>query len=228
MAAQQYNTPTAARIGAVKGEILAHAAPVEVLGITGQQKKLGKNESDTIKFRRWLPYGGTTTSSATINRWSVTASAHVLSEGVTPNADTLSAQDISVTIQQYGCLYQITDKTFDLYEDDVAGEMRKQVGERMGLVRELVRYGEVKAGTNVFYAGGTSRATVNAKINLNVVRRATRTLRANHAGMVTSVLSPSQMIGTVPVEAGFLVFVHSDAEPDIRDLPGFKHVSEYG
>lgn len=228
MAAQQYNTPTAARIGAVKGEILAHAAPKEVLGITGEQKKLGKNKSDTIKFRRWLPYGGTTSSANTINRWSVTASAHVLAEGATPAAETLAAQDISVTIQQYGCLYQITDKTFDLYEDDVAGGMRKQVGERMGLVREMVRYGELKAGTNVFYAGGTTRVTVNAKINLNTIRRATRNLRANHADQVTQVLSPSSMVGTAPVESAFLVFVHSDAEPDIRDLPGFKHVSEYG
>ena len=226
--AQQYATPTAARIGAVKGEILAHAIPVEVLGITGEQKKLGKNESDTIKFRRWLPYGGATTNANTINRWSVTASAHVLSEGVTPASDTLSAQDITVTIQQYGCLYEITDKTFDLYEDDVASEMRKQVGQRMGLVREMVRYGELKAGTNVYYAGGTTRVTVNAKINLNVIRRATRNLRANHAGMITSVLSPSQMVGTAPVEAGYLVFVHSDAEADVRDLPGFVKVAEYG
>lgn len=228
MSVQQYATPTAARIGAVKGEILAHAAPVEVLGITGQQKKLKKNESDTIKFRRWLPYGGATTNSNTINRWSVTASAHVLSEGVTPAAETISAQDINVTIQQYGCLYEITDKTFDLYEDDVAGEMRKQVGERMGLVREMVRYGETKAGTNVYYAGGSTRVTVNAVINLNVIRRATRNLRANHASMITGVLSPSNMVGTAPVEASYLVFVHSDAEADIRDLPGFKHVSEYG
>lgn len=228
MAQQAYNTPTAARIGALKGEILAHAAPKEVLGITGEQKKLGKNQSDTIKFRRWLPFGATAASANTINRWSVTASAHILTEGVTPAADSLLAQDITVTVQQFGCLYQITDKAFDLYEDDIAGQMRKQIGERMGLVREMVRYGEVKAGTNVFYAGGSSRATVNAKINLNTIRRSTRNLRANHADMVTGVLSPSQMIGTAPVEASFLVFSHSDAEPDIRDLPGFKHVSEYG
>lgn len=228
MAGQAYATPTAARIGAVKGEILAHASPKEVLGITGEQKKLGKNVSDTIKFRRWLPYGGATTNSNTINRWVVTASLHVLTEGVTPAADSLLAQDITVTVAQYGCLYQITDKAFDLYEDDIAGGMRKQVGERMGLVRELVRYGELKAGTNVFYAGGTTRVTVNAKINLTVIRRATRNLRANHADMVTQVLSPSSMIGTAPVESAFLVFVHSDCEPDLRDLPGFKHISEYG
>ena len=35
-------------------------------------------------------------------------------------------------------------------------------------------------------------------------------------------------IATQPVEAAYLVFVHTDAEGDVRDLAGFKHVSEYG
>jgi N4-gp56 family major capsid protein len=30
------------------------------------------------------------------------------------------------------------------------------------------------------------------------------------------------------VEAAYVVFVHTDAEADIRDLAGFKHVTEYG
>lgn len=227
MPVQAYNT-AAARIGKLKGEILAHAIPVEVMGITGSQKKLPKNSSDTIVFRRWLPFGGATTNANTINRWVLTASGHVVSEGVTPPADTLTPQDITVTLVQYGCLYQVTDKTVDLYEDDVPAEMKKQTGQRIGLVRELVRYGALKAGTNVYYTGGTTRATVNAKINLNTLRRVARNLLANHAKQVTGILAPSPNFATAPVEASFLVFVHSDAEADIRDLPGFKHVSEYG
>jgi N4-gp56 family major capsid protein len=227
MPAHTYTT-AAARIGKMKGEVLAHAIPVEVLGITGSQKRLPKNMSDTIVFRRWLPFGGATTNANTINRWSTTASAHVISEGVTPAADTLVPQDITVTMAQYGCLYQVTDKTVDLYEDDVPAEMKKQTGQRVGLVRELVRYGALKAGTNVYYTGGTSRATVNAKINLNTLRRVARNLIANHSKQVTGILAPSANFNTAPVEASFLVFVHSDGEADIRDLPGFKHVSEYG
>ncbi len=46
MAIQQYATITP-RIGKLKGEILAHAIPMEVLGITGQQKQVPKNNSDT-------------------------------------------------------------------------------------------------------------------------------------------------------------------------------------
>lgn len=227
MATHAYTTQ-AGRINKVKGEILKHALPVEVLGITGQMKKMPKNNGDNIVFRRWLPYGATTTNANTINRPSVTASAHVLSEGTTPSAETLTPQDVTVTLQQYGCLYSVTDKAVDMYEDDIPAEMKKQTGERLGLVREMIRYGAVKACTNVYYSGGTTRATTDEALTLNVLRRVARNLMANHGKPITSVLAPSANYGTAPVESAFLVFCHSDCEADIRDLAGFKHVSEYG
>jgi N4-gp56 family major capsid protein len=33
---------------------------------------------------------------------------------------------------------------------------------------------------------------------------------------------------TEPVEAAYVVLIHTDAIPDVRDLAGFVHVSEYG
>lgn len=224
MAIQGYNTAEA-RIGKVKGDIIAHALPVEVLGITGQEKKIGKNKSDTIVFRRWLPYGATTSAP---NAWSVTAASHLISEGVTPSADTLTPQDITVQVQQYGVLYGWTDKTEDAYEDDMPAAAREMVGERVGLIREMVRYGGLKACTNKFYAGGTSRATVDEAISLPFLRRITRSLKSNHAKMVRNIIDPSTNVGTAPVEAAYLVFCHSDCESDIRDLPGFTPVAEYG
>lgn len=227
MAIQQYATITP-RIGKLKGEILAHAIPMEVLGITGQQKKMPKNNSDTVVFRRYLPYGGVD------NRWINTsnvdtfATSHQVAEGVTPTADTLTAIDVTATLQQYAVLYAVTDRVVDLYEDDIPSEMKRQTGERLGLVREMVRYGALKAATNKFYAGGTSRATVNQTITLPLLRKVARTLQANHAKQVTGILAPSPNIGTAPIEAAYLVFCHSDLEPAIRDLPGYVGVHEYG
>lgn len=107
--------------------------------------------------------------------------------------------------------------------------MKKQVGERVGLVREMIRFGELKGCTNKYYGGtGSSRATVNGKITLNLLRKISRNLQANHAKRITSILAPSPNFATAPVEASYLVFCHTDLEADIRDLPGFKHVSEYG
>ena len=227
MAIQNFNTATQ-RVGKLKGEILAHAMPVEVLGITGSQKQMPKNGGDNIIFRRWLPYGGVDNKWITGANVGTFASDHITQEGVTPSADTISPTDITVTLQQYSVLYSITDKTVDLFEDDVASEMKKQTGERMGLVREMVRYGTLKAATNKFYCGGSSVATTDETISLNMLRKVARSLAANHAKQITSILAPSPNFSTAPVEAAYLVFCHSDMEPAIRDLPGFKHVSEYG
>lgn len=227
MAQFEYASP-AGRINKLKGEILAHAVPAEVLGMTGMQRAIPKNNGKTVVYRRYLPYGAAATNYNTINRPAAAAAAHVLTEGVTPTADTLVPQDITVTLNQYGCLYQLTDVVSDTYEDDVPAEMKKQCGERIALVREMIRYGVVKACANVSYSGGSSRDTVDEKITLTLLRRVSRNLQANHAKKITAILAPSANIATQPVEASYLVFVHSDAEADIRDLAGFKHVSEYG
>lgn len=218
----------AERIAKLKGEILAHAVGAEVLGITGMQRQQPRNSSQTVVYRRYLPYGAANTNFNTRNRPTVTAAAHELTEGVTPTADSLVPQDVTVKLKQYGCLYQLTDQVSDTYEDDVPSEMKKQCGERVALVREMIRYGVLKACTNVFYSGGSDRVTVDEKITLNILRKVSRNLQANHAKRITGVLAPSALESTRPVEASYLVFVHSDAESDIRDLAGFTPVAEYG
>ena len=45
------STNPAARIGKLKGDILKHAMPAEVLGITGQQRMMPKNQSKSVAIR---------------------------------------------------------------------------------------------------------------------------------------------------------------------------------
>ncbi len=218
----------AQRVGVLKGEILAHADAKEVLGITGMQKRMPRNVGQTVKFRRFLPFGGTD------NRWITTsnvgsfAGLHLATEGVTPTSDTLTATDITATLSQYTCLYALTDVVEDLYEDEIAPEMKKQTGQRIGLVREMVRYGVLKGMTNAYYAGGSSRSTVTATLSVNLIRKVTRNLKANHAEMCTTILDASPKFGTSSVEASYMVFCHTDMEAAIRDLEGFKHIADYG
>lgn len=226
MTTQNYQQ-TPGRINKLKGAILAHAIPVEVLGITGQNEKMPKNSGKTTIFRRYLPYGATQLSQ---NKWTVDDVKHIVQEGVTPPADTLTMVDVEATLQEYAVLYAITNQMVDLHEDgpDVVDHMKKQTGQRLGLVREMVRWGALKACTNKFYAGGASRATVAAKLTLPLLRKITRSLRANHAMFITSILSPSANYGTSAVEAGYLVFGHTDLEQDARDLPNFITLADYG
>jgi N4-gp56 family major capsid protein len=218
----------AERIGKLKGEILGHAVGVEVLGITGKQSAMPRNVGQTIVYRRYLPYGATATDFNTINRPLVSVNAHELQEGVTPSADSLVPQDIEVKLREFGCLYQLTNRVADTYEDDVPAEMKKQCGERVGLLREMIRYGVIKSCANAFYSGGSSRNAVSGKITSNLLRKISRNLQANHSKRVTGILAPSANISTSPVEASYLVFVHTDADSDVRDLPKFTPVAEYG
>lgn len=227
MQGMQYDTADP-RIGRHKGEILAHAVHQEVLGITGAQRRMPKNRSDTVVFRRWLPYGASTGSASSINTLTGDPNAHLTSEGVTPNPDTITPEDRTVQLKQYMALYMYTDKMADLYEDDVPMEMKIQVGERMGYVREQIRYGALKGCTNKMYAGGSSRATVDEAVSKNLLRRATRSLKGNWSKKVTKILPAGTGFNTAPVEAAYLVFCHSDCESDIRDLEGFKACAEYG
>ena len=225
----------AQRVGKIKGEILTHAIPREILGLIGDTKPFPRNSGDTIVYRRWLPVNATTSSPNTFfadgtgDRTATLANQYLASEGVTPNAETLVPQDITVSLNEYTVLFGYTKRVADLYEDDVPGAMKTQTGERLALVRELVRFNQIKGCTNKFYGGtGTSRATVNGKLTLTLLRKITKALDLQHAEKVTEILSPSPKYGTAGVEASFFVFIHTDLKPDVRDLPGFTPVAKYG
>jgi len=226
MSITTYST-NAGRINEVKGEILAHAIPVEVLALGCTMKQMPQNQGDNITYRRYIPYGATAGQN-TQNRPLASASAHITQEGVTPTADQLTPVDVNVKQQEYACLYSYTNKTALLYEDDIPEEMKIQTGERMGLVREMVRYGAMKACTNVQWSGGSSRVLVAGTITLNMLRQMARTLKSNHAKKTRRILAPSANYDTYAVEAAYTVFVHTDADADIRDLPGFIPCAKYG
>lgn len=228
---------TPGRLNKFKGEIIAHAMPAEILARGGRQVKMPKNNSDTYVARRYLPYGATATDANTINRFfqngtgdrgNVIVQAHLTSEGVTPLPDSITPQDVTVVLQQYSCLYGFTDKTFDLYEDDIPKAMIEQVGERVTFVNELIIYGALKACTNQYYGGtGTTRATVNGGLTLGLLRKIAKNLQANHAKPVNKMLNASGLYGTDAVAEGYTVYCHTDLEPDIRDLPGFTPAEKY-
>jgi N4-gp56 family major capsid protein len=228
---------TPGRINKFKGQILKHAVPLEILSKAGRQVKMPKNSSDTYVARRYLPYGATATDANTINRFfqngtgdrgNVIVQAHLTQEGVTPTPDSIVPQDVTVVMQQYSCLYGFTDKTYDLYEDDIPQAMVEQVGERVTFVNELIVYGALKACTNQFYGGtGTTRATVNGAMTLGMLRKIAKNLQANHGKPVNKMLGASANYGTDAVSEGYSVYCHTDLEPDIRDLPNFVPAEKY-
>lgn len=226
MAGNTYASP-AGRINEIKGKMLRIVEPIEVLALGCEMQKMPRNKGDNITYRGVIPIGGASTNSTTINRWSITASDYQVAEGVTPAAQAIDYRDVPVAITEYMVLFSYTNKTAIFHEDDIPGDQVRQTALGMGLVREMVRYGVMKAGTTVQYAGGTTRATVDETISYNLLSLMSRTLQANGAGMKTSILAPGPNYDTSAIEAGYIVFCHTDCEHDIRRLEDFTPVAKY-
>lgn len=233
MSMQQYGTVASRNLIRAEMEMLKHAEPIVVLGSFGTQKEQPKRKTDTIVFRRVLPFGASTsgTTMEGVSRYRETPvinpNSFLLSEGVTPNSNTISYVDVSVTLQNYGVLFKFSSKAELMYEDDIPSDMSQQTGEVIAEMSELIRYGVIKGGTNVLYSNGSARTSVNTPISLAKLRNAARTLEANRARRVTQRLASGPNFGTAPVEGAYLVFCHTDCEADVRNLSGFTKVAEY-
>ena len=228
---------TPARIGKFKGHIFKRAEAKELLSRQGRQIKMPMHHSDTYVGRMFLPYGATSTDRNTQNRFhadgsgdrtSTVITAHQSTDGITPTPDSLTTVDTTVVIQEYEILYGFTSKQYELHEDDFPAEMLKVLAERMVFVNEMIVWGALKACTNAYYGGsGTTIATVNGGLTLNLLRRIARNLMANHGDPVNEMLKPGPDFETHAVSQGFAVYCHTDLCPDIRNLPGFIDVKDY-
>jgi len=192
---------------------LEHAEPVIVLGKFGESKPIPKNTADGAKWRRPIPFGAATVP---------------LQEGVTPSSQKMAYEDVNATLKQYGKPIEITDKVNDTSEDPVLKDAVMLAGEQAALTMEMITYGVLKGGTNVFYANGSGPSSVNTKISLTKQRAVTRALKANKAMKLTKILSGSVMYDTHPIEASYIALAHTDVEADIRTMAGFIPVAQYG
>ena len=224
MSEATYASP-AQRIGKQLGNILKHAIHKSVVEGSGEVYKAKVNAGDTIVFRQVVPFGATASAP---NVFSTTAAAHLVQEGVTPSVDSITILDTSATVAKYGALYGYTERQKSLGEDDVPSWMEEQLGERLGLVRELVYIGAMQGCTNRFYAGGTTRLTVDEALSLNILDRITRNLEGNHADYITEVMKATVIYGSQSLSMSFVNYTHTDARADIEKIAGFKAVSDYG
>jgi N4-gp56 family major capsid protein len=194
-------------------ELLKRGIPYLVIEKFGQAKTLPEKNSKVIKFRRYSALPTTPVA---------------LTEGVTPAGQTLTSTDITATLSQYGDKTTLTDVVLDTHEDPVLNEAIELLGEQAAQMIEKMRYGVIKAGTNVLYANGANRAAVNTVLTVTMQRRAVRALKRQNARFITSIVKSTPAYGTEAVAPGFVALVHPDLAGDIRSLVGFVPAEKYG
>ena len=180
----------------------------------GQSKPIPKKHTKSIKFRRYE---------------SLPRASAPLAEGIPPAGRKLTYTDVNATLEQYGDSIELTDVIEDTHEDSVLKESMDLCGEQAAETLEVVRIAILKAGTNVFYAGGsvTSRTTVLSPPVIGDFHRIYRHFRRYKAMTIKKIVAATPMVSTAPVEEAFFVMGSTDLDADIRALPGFVKVAEY-
>lgn len=200
-------------------QLLKRAIPYLCLEKFGQAKTLPANSSKTIVFRRYSALD--TTPSALV-------------EGVTPGSLTMASTDVPCMLTQYGSMITITDIIEDTHEDNVLNEAIDLLGEQAAQMIERMRYGVLRAGTNVVYSNGAARSAVTAPISLAVQRKVVKALKRQNAEPITKVVKSTAAFGTEPVAKSYIGLIHPDMESDVRNMLGadgkscFVPIEKYG
>jgi N4-gp56 family major capsid protein len=216
--------------------MLKRAIPYLHIEKFGQVYPLPTNSTQTAKFRRYYligatgaagPDGGGTNGAG--SAFSVPLATTPLIEGVTPSGSSITNQDYTVQLHQYGDFTTITDVIEDTHTDPVLAQMTDILGEQAAQTVETLRYNVLKAGTNVWYANAVAgRSSVVTPIALKDQRSVTTGLNRQNARKITQVVGSTPAFNTKSVEAAYMAICHPDLESDIRNMTGFVPVASYG
>lgn len=196
-----------------EAKALKHAGPVMVLDKWGLAKTMPKNRGTTVEFRRPRTFTAATTP---------------LQEGVTPPSRAFAYDTVTGTLRQYGDLSTITDVIQDTHKDPVLNDLAIQMGENIGRTHEALAWGVLRAGTNVVFANGNARSSVNTPVSISKLRACIRALKAQKAMPITRMVAPGPNFATKAIEPSWVAVCHTDLEHDIRNLPGFVTPDKYG
>lgn len=139
----------------------------------GQKRPIPANSGKRVEFRRW-------------NLFDVEDALTPLTEGVTPESQSLSQTQIEAEVEQYGAYVEVSDLLSVTAYDQVLSDSAELLGEQLGTVVEWITRDAMCSGNNVQYAGGRvnrSALTAEDKLTVEEIRKAVRTLKKAKARM---------------------------------------------
>ena len=181
--------------------LLRYAKPVLVHDQFGQTRNIPRNGGKKIEFRRFekLPKALTP-----------------LTEGVTPEGQSLTVTKLEAEVKQYGGYVALSDQISMTSIDNVVVETTTAIGNQAGSTLDTISREALNAGTNVQYAEGqvSSRAEITSDMKLSVmaVKMAVRALEVQNAQKING---------------HYVAIIHPDCAFDITSDDRFIEVVKY-
>lgn len=181
--------------------LLRYTKPLLVHDQFGQTRNIPKSGGKRIEFRRFeqLPKALTP-----------------LTEGVTPEGQTMTVNKQEAEIKQYGGYVSLSDQISMTAIDNVVVEATTAIGNQAGSTLDTISREALNSGTNVQYAEGqvTSRTELTAEMKLTVkaIKKAVRALKIQN---------------TAKINGHYVAIIHPDCSYDITEDPRFIEVVKY-
>lgn len=182
-------------------QLLANAKPILVHNQFGQKKQIPKGSGKKINFRKFSKLAKATTA---------------LTEGVTPDGNSMTITEVEATVKQYGAYITTSDMLELSAIDPVVAENNKILSMNAAETLDYLTAQILAAGTNVIYAGGgTSRAALTAesnKLTVSDVKKAAAILKNNCASKI---------------DGAYVAIVHPFVGFDLMNDPEWIDVKTY-
>lgn len=180
--------------------LIDNAIPKLVHDQFGQKHPIPKNGGKTIEFRKYSPLPKLTTP---------------ISEGVTPDGQSLNMSTIEATVAQYGGYITLSDVLMLTAIDNNLVQATKLLGAQAGATLDTITREVLNGGTNVIFAGDKdAREDLDASSLLTVddVKKAVRLLKNQNAEKING---------------SWVGIIHPDISYDLTNDPAWKDVKTY-
>ena len=180
--------------------LIDNATPKLVHDQFGQKHPIPKNGGKTIEFRKYSPLPKLTTP---------------ISEGVTPDGQSLNMSTIEATVAQYGGYITLSDVLLLTAIDNNLVQATKLLGAQAGATLDTITREVLNGGTNAMFAGGKeAREDLDGSSLLTVddVKKAVRMLKNQNAEQING---------------SWVGIIHPDIAYDLTNDPAWKDVKTY-
>lgn len=180
--------------------LIDNAVPKLVHDQFGQKHPIPKNGGKTIEFRKYSPLPKLTTP---------------ISEGVTPDGQSLNMTTIEATVAQYGGYITLSDVLMLTAIDNNLVQATKLLGAQAGATLDTITREVLNGGTNVIFAGGKSARTAldeTSLLTVEDIKKAVRLLKSQNAEKVNG---------------SWVGIIHPDISYDLTNDPAWKDVKTY-
>lgn len=180
--------------------LIDNAIPKLVHDQFGQKHPIPKNGGKTIQFRKYSPLPKLLTP---------------MTEGVTPDGQSLNMTVIEATVAQYGGYITLSDMLMLTAIDNNLVQATKLLGSQAGATLDTITREVLNGGTNVIFSGGKSaREDLDATSLLTVedIKKAVRLLKSQNAEKHNG---------------DWVGIIHPDVSYDLTNDPAWKDVKTY-